>query len=279
MSTIKPSADNANELHKKLIEGENFNLPEIDWKDPVFNIDDILNDPNFKKPLTLTNEDLTQRKVGGDGTMDYLMKSTHVHLREEYDKGRITGNEYTKAYIALTEVSVGNAVQYLINRDQSYWQAITAKINAQASMVDLEIAKNELALKRYQVKSEEAKFANTKMNTLNLESAYNNSEYSLANILPAQFTLIKEQGEVQRAQTLDERSDKLIVKGSVGKQKDLYSQQIEAYKRDAEYKVAKFYVDAFTVMKTIDEGLAPPDVFVGENITKIVEDVKTKVGL
>ena len=111
-------------------------------------------------------------------------------------------------------------------------------------------------------------------------------EYNLANILPQQFTnlkeqetLIREQMEVQRAQTQDLRSDNLSVLGSVGKQKELYSQQIDSYKRDAELKAAKVFSEAWTVMKTVDEGLQPPAAFANANLQTILDTIKTNNNL
>lgn len=106
-------------------------------------------------------------------------------------------------------------------------------------------------------------------------------EYNLANILPQQFAnlqeqenLLSEQTEVQRAQTLDQRTDGAAVTGSVGKQKELYSQQITSYQRDSELKAAKVFSEAWTVMKTVDEGLQPPDAFSNANLQIILENIK-----
>lgn len=106
-------------------------------------------------------------------------------------------------------------------------------------------------------------------------------EYNLSNTLPQQLTnleeqelLIHEQMEAQRAQTLDTRTDNASVSGSVGKQKDLYNQQIDSYQRDSELKAAKVFSDAWTVMKTVDEGLEPPDAFTNTNLQTILNTIK-----
>ena len=94
--------------------------------------------------------------------------------------------------------------------------------------------------------------------------------YQTANILPAQKALVEEQSEVQRAQTMDTRTDGITtIEGSVGKQKDLYDQQIDSYVKDAQYKAGKMYLDAWITQKTLDEGLLPP----GEFTTAAVGDV------
>jgi hypothetical protein len=77
--------------------------------------------------------------------------------------------------------------------------------------------------------------------------------------LPAQTQLLDEQKETARANTLDNRSDALTpITGSVGKQKDLYTQQIDSFIKDAQYKTGKMYLDGWITQKTLDENLAAP---------------------
>ena len=71
--------------------------------------------PLSRKPCSVDNSDLTERKVDGCGTFDVLMSSVYAHLRTEFDKNRITGAEYT-AYIALTESVISNSVQFLLQK-------------------------------------------------------------------------------------------------------------------------------------------------------------------
>lgn len=109
---------------------------------------------------------------------------------------------------------------------------------------------------------------------LGRDSAYlqaANLQYQLEQMLPEQLALLREQTETARAQTLDHRRDGALVLGSVGKQKELYGQQITSYKRDAEVKAAKVFADAWTVQKTMDEGLLPPDNFTNTNVNRALQ--------
>lgn len=83
-------------------------------------------------------------------------------------------------------------------------------------------------------------------------------EYNNQFILPAQLESVREQTEGHRAKTLDTRTDGTTVSGTVGKQKDLYDQQIISYQRDAETKVVRMMVDSWITQKTMDEGLTAP---------------------
>lgn len=84
----------------------------------------------FGPVVPLTNDSLTSGSTSGTGTFDALMKGFKSHLMQEYEAGRITGAEYTKAYIALTQSAMQSAVQYLLGKDAAYWAAVAGKINA-----------------------------------------------------------------------------------------------------------------------------------------------------
>jgi hypothetical protein len=88
--------------------------------------------------------------------------------------------------------------------------------------------------------------------------------------LDEQIKLSKEQTETQRAQTLDTRTDGSTVAGTLGKQKDLHTQQIQSYKQDAQLKAARPFIDAWITMKTIDEGTLPPTNFNNANLDAIL---------
>lgn len=294
----------ANELLAALLAGENITIPEINLDSDLFKIPGGT-DSEFYKPVTrLTNEDLTERKVGGAGAFDALMDGYRCHLKEEYEKGRITGAEYTKAYIALTEAAMSNGVQYLLGRDQAFWAAVQAQAAAITARVQLEVAKVQYASLQLEALTSRANYALTKLKLSTEDVAYGqgkftldqmlpaqkegqdlqNAGYGLANqiatynlgtMMPQQLTLLKEQTEAQRAQTLNNRTDGAAVTGVLGKQKDLYTQQITSYQRDAEVKAAKLFTDAWITQKTIDEGLLPPNGFTNASLDPILTTLKS----
>ena len=115
----------------------------------------------------------------------------------------------------------------------------------------------------------------------NLTSDADIKDYNLANTLPTQLTLIQEQvtltseqGESERAKTLDTRSDGGTVEGSVGKQKDLYDQQIDSFVKDAQHKTAKMYLDGWITQKTLDEGLTAPTQLTNNEINEVLTAVR-----
>jgi len=217
--------------------------------------------------------DVTSKEAGGTGVFDALMETVSAHLGAEYAKGRITGTDYTQAYIALTEAALNSAISFVLGRDQAFWQAQQAQIGAVTGRVQLETARvnhaftlpQQYALLEAQVAGQQ------KQNSI--------LDYNLASTLPAQLSLLNEQKEAERAKTVDVRTDSMNVVGLIGKQKDLYSQQVTSYQRDAEVKAAKLWADAWNVQKTIDEGLAPPDKLTNATVDQVFARIQFNNGL
>lgn len=269
----------ANRLLEELTKGDDFTIPDIDMSGPEWDIPGGDSSPIFGAISKVTNESLTTREVGGSGTFDALMESAHNHLKAEFKANRITGGEYTKAYIAMMESCMSNAVQFLLGRDQAYWAAAMAQIQAVTARVQLATSKAQYVLAKIQALSAKSEYALTKMKIATESETYCAALFNADQMLPQQLKLITEQTEAQRAQTLDTRSDGATVTGSVGKQKELYSQQITSYQRDAEVKASKLFTDAWITQKTIDEGLNPPNGFTNASIDTILTKLKSNNGL
>lgn len=269
----------ANRLLEELTKGDDFTLPDIDMSGPEWDIPGGDDSPIFGAIDKISNESLTTREVGGSGTFDALMESAHNHLKAEFKANRITGGEYTKAYIAMMESCMSNAVQFLLGRDQAYWAAAMAQIQAVTARVQLATSKAQFVLAKIQALSAKSEYALTKMKIATESETYCAALFNADQMLPQQLKLVTEQTEAQRAQTLDTRSDGTTVTGSVGKQKELYSQQITSYQRDAEVKASKLFTDAWITQKTIDEGLNPPNGFTNASIDTILTKLKSNNGL
>lgn len=446
MVAVASGADElANTLLPSLIAGKTFAIP-------VVTIDsDLFNQPGtggalYAEVPQLTINDLTTGVVGGEGVFDKLMSSLTKHLKVEFEANRISGAEYTKAYIGAVGAALQAAQQFVLSKDQSYWAALlaqqqvrTSEIMATRARIELETTRVMLSRSQYEaataevnyglvkikIATEDAAYAaqvaqtshidaqrlqtvaqtvgvsytNTNIlpaqlaqiegqtageaaktlqteaqtsgityNNLNLlpaqvaaitysnvnllpaqlaqvtaETAHRSAEttgvsyrnanlypaelaqvqaqtanvtgqtagitytntnilpvqkigidrtntnlasqgigidYTNANILPKQASLLGEQVEVQRAQTMNTRVDgATIVAGLVGKQKDLYTQQITSYQRDAETKAVKLYTDAWITQKTIDEGLLAPTQFTNSEVNEMLATLRTNLNM
>lgn len=174
--------------------------------------------------------DLTVKVDGATAVFDGVMNSVYSHLGSEFEKNRITGADYTRAYIELTSAALSASVQFLLGKDAAYWQSLLIRQQA-----------------------------------INAE---------------AQRALILEQTEVQHAQTMNTRLDgTTAITGAIGKQKDLYTQQIQSYIRDSELKAAKIFADAWITQKTLDEGLTAPTNFTNATVDIVLTKVRTNNAL
>lgn len=307
--TVTPSgADElANSLLTSLTAGVTFTVPEVDLSDT------LLAQPDEDGPLyveidPITVDDLTTGVVGGTGVFDKLMVSLVAHLKVEFQANRISGAEYTKAYIGIVGAALQTAQQFLLTKDQSHWAALLAQAQAKAANVGLVTARVELetakiqasraqfdastarvnyGLVKMKIATEDVTYANLTLQGIginqqnqNLEKQGVGLEFTNTNILPKQASLLSEQIEVQRAQTMNTRTDGTTpVTGSIGKQKDLYTQQISSYIVDGKTKVGKIFTDAWITQKTLDEGLAAPTQFTNTEVNEVLIALRSATDL
>lgn len=185
----------ANALITSLTAGKNFAIPEVDFTKPEFQFPFDPNSPLYSKVTPLTVDQLTTRVPGGAGVFDALMDSFRLHLKEEMEHGRITGAEYVKAYISLTESAMNQAAAFLLGKDQAFWQAQTAQIGAMTARIQFESAKVQLAAVQLEALNQEANYALTKMKLASEDVDYCISKFNLEKTLPAQL----EMTELQKA--------------------------------------------------------------------------------
>ena len=273
---ITEAPNNAQAILTQL--GQNFTVPNVDLADSEFQLPAQAGNPLYASVNTLTISELTSGMVDGTGAFDVLMASNKAHLKEQYDKGLITGDQYTKAYIELTGGALGVALQFLLGKDQTYFQNILAQaqarraeIEAVTAAVQLETAKQQLAMSKFQADTARAQYA-----LIQMQVANEDAKYGLAMV---QTDLVREQIEAARAQTLDTRTDGAVVVGSIGKQKALYTQQIDSYQKDAEYKVGKMYLDGWITQKTLDEGLIAPTQLTNAEVDSVMAKLRQNLNL
>lgn len=266
----------ASELMLALLTGEDVSIPTIDFSGSEYTIPGDINSDAYDVLVRLSDSDLTTGAINGTGAFDKLMVGVAAQLQREYDAGRITGVEYTKAYIALTGSALSSSLQYLLSRDATYWQAVQAQAASVTARVQLATAKAQNAAAQLEAKNIKATYALTKLQLAKADADYGSAKYTLEEILPVQKINVQEQAEAQRAQTMDTRSDGVTaVAGSLGKQNALYAQQIISYQKDSQLKAGKIFSDIWTVQKTVDESPNVPDAFGYETINDVMQTIIT----
>ena len=145
-------------------------------------------------------------------------------------------------------------LQFVLNKDQSYWQAVAAQMGAITARIQVDIAAKDLELKEQELLNQQKQLE----------------------LMEEQLMLLREQMESQRAQTLDLRSDGAAVAGLIRAQKNLYLQQIDSYKRDAETKLGKMLIDTWTTQKTVDEGLTAPSQVNNASLDTLIANLRNR---
>lgn len=263
--TVQYDSDGvAKNILDSLTAGLNFSIKDVDFEDSRFNLTPELLKA-LQTPLEKLSTDLiTTRKVGGSGIFDAFMESFSAHLWAEYENNRITGAEYTKAYIAMAQSAMQFAVQFALGKDSAYWNALSAQVAAITANISNETAKVQLVIAQAQAHKTRAEYALT-VAKLATEDA--------------QYALVKENMEATRAQTLDTRSDGPTVVGKTGKEKNLLEKQVWAYQTDAEQKTASLYKDIWTTWKGTDENTASPTNVDLTQIGNVMHSMRNHVGL
>ena len=444
VTNIDNSSALANSLFTTLTAG--ITVPASpDFSDPKFNFEPDLTSDLYSDIVGASVSEVTDGCVDGTGAFDIFMSAMDKHLEREFKGNRLTGTQYAEAYVQIANGVMGQAVGFVLQKDQAKWAAVTAQmqariaeIQATEALINLERTKIETAQKNFELNLTAAQYGLTKMqiaseearhddittgvamkeyelnyglpadvaikvyertavmpstvamndvqvdrilpaqaaiaefqnrvlqpleediqelqrdrvipvqadiaefqrdniqpielaqqqhilnyrqpaetalineqvevqrsNTLdtrqdgltpvggvvaiqkrNLTADADTKDYQLASVLPTQVTLVEkqviltvEQGEAERAKTLDVRADGATVIGSVGKQKDLYTQQIDSFIKDAQHKTAKMYLDGWITQKTLDEGLTAPGELVNAEIDDVLAGVRANNNL
>ena len=213
----------------------------------TFQLPTLTTDPMYEVIGPVDPDAVTNGVTSGPGAFDTFMRGVMAHLQQEYDKGRITGADYTKAYIELAQSCLQMAVQFTLGKGQAFWASQNGQIAGISGRIDMETKR----------------------------VGYATAKYSYDEILPEQKNLVAEQANTARAQTADTRFDTATVYGLIGKQKDLYSEQMVSFRKDAQTKAGKMFADSWTIQKTVDEGLSPPSSFTNSTIDTVLNAIRT----
>lgn len=197
-------------------------------------------------PDEVTVADLTDGNVQGNGVFDQLMRAVGRHLTLEYDANRITGADYTQAYIGSIAAVLQSSVQFVLSKDREVLSAELVKEQILKTRADTEATLQAATLTKQQQSTEALRGVVTA---------------GQANKIAAEERLVKWKTTTEQAQTLstvknaDDDTDIVLLNGStavgtMGKQQLLYQRQADGFLRDAEQKAAKLFADLAAVRYT-----------------------------
>ena len=190
----------------------------------------------------VTVDDITQGSVTGTGIFDKLMATVAAQLQAEFKADRITKSDYGQVYVSALNNTLGQAIQFLLTKDQAALQAAT--LAAQYEKIALE--KDILELQKQQLTLQ---LAQLEQQTLLIQSQILTDA--------AQRALINQKIVTEVAQTQDTPTSNTSTgySGVVGKQNALYAAQTTGFTRDAEQKAAKLALDILATQLSTDDSM------------------------
>ena len=190
----------------------------------------------------VTVDDITQGSVTGTGIFDKLMATVAAQLQAEFQADRITKSDYGQVYVSALNNTLGQAIQFLLTKDQAALQAAT--LAAQYEKIALE--KDILELQKQQLTLQ---LAQLEQQTLLIQSQILTDA--------AQRALINQKTVTEVAQTQDTPTSNTSTgySGVVGKQNALYAAQTTGFTRDAEQKAAKLALDILATQLSTDDSM------------------------
>lgn len=185
--------------------------------------------------MPVTVDDITQGSVTGTGIFDKLMATVAAQLQAEFKADRITQTDYGQVYVSALNNTLGQAIQFLLTKDQAVIQAAT--LAAQYEKIALEKLQLEYQITQIQ------------QQTLLIASQVTTDA--------AQRALITQKTVTEVAQTQDTPTSNISVgySGVVGKQNALYAAQTTGFTRDAEQKAAKLALDILATQLSTDDSM------------------------
>ena len=185
--------------------------------------------------MPVTVDDITQGSVTGTGIFDKLMATVAAQLQAEFKADRITQTDYGQVYVSALNNTLGQAIQFLLTKDQAALQAAT-----------LAAQYEKIALEKLQL---EYQIAQIQQQTLLIQSQILTDA--------AQRGLIEQKTVTEVAQTQDNPTSNVSAgySGVIGKQNALYAAQTTGFTRDAEQKAAKLALDILATQLSTDDSM------------------------
>ena len=252
--------------------------------------------------MPVTVDDITQGSVTGTGIFDKLMATVAAQLQAEFKADRITQTDYGQVYVSALNNTLGQAIQFLLTKDQAVIQAAT--LAAQYGKIDLEKQQlqyqNDLLLaQKAQLELQNEKLVVEKevlllqkdqlaaqITQIGLQSAQIQQQTLLlqSQILTdaGQRALIKQKTVTEVAQTQDTPTSNTSTgySGVVGKQNALYAAQTTGFTRDAEQKAAKLALDILATQLSTDDSMTVENTNMHPAaIGALVEKLATGIGV
>lgn len=241
--------------------------------------------------MAIETKQLTGGALDEAGVFDELMRSFKSHIQEEHDANRITDQNYSTVYLGGMEAAMRAALEFVLNKELNnarieQIQKQNLKLDEDTALVQAQIA---LINKQIEQATAEIALINARVITeghnsdLVEENAVNAGKQGV--ILDKQAQKIDADKDVSVEQKFNLQAQRmntvnsLPVEGSIGKQKELYQAQIDGFARDAEQKLSKMLLDAWSVSRTTNDAVEVPTEANNTNIDEVLAYAKVGIGM
>lgn len=184
-------------------------VPAVNLTSAEFALPEAEGNPFYQNLSPITEAMLTTGKVGGTGMFDTLMSSIGSHLEREHKQGRITGKEYSEAWVNAMAAALSTATQFVLSKDQSHYQAQLAQLQVRMAetqtvteRLNAEITKAKLVQSQTEALTAAAALALTKLQLARENAQYDQTvaqtegvTYQNTNLLPAQLIQLQKQND------------------------------------------------------------------------------------
>lgn len=220
--------------------------------------------------MAIDNKDLTEINKDGNGIVDILIRTVKIHLEEEFNKGRITGPEYSQVYLGSLNTSISQGIQFLLSKDQAAQQAKLIEAQITQTEKQTELLSKQLEIAEIQLLKEQVEKEILDKQLLLLDTQKEQTE--------AQTALLVQKTYTEKAQIQDVVNGQQV-HGVLGKQKAIFQAQADGFVRDAEQKAAKLFADLWTVQRSTDDTFAPYTSFEVNSTNAVLDKLKQGIGV
>ena len=106
--------------------------------------------------------DVTTGAINGTGVFDKLMSTVKAHIAEEYDKGRIKGQDYSTVYLGSIQSVLQQSIEYVLREKMTEAQIAGVEKETELKEYDL----TSIKPKELEIKQKELELRTTESNRM-----------------------------------------------------------------------------------------------------------------
>lgn len=106
--------------------------------------------------------DVTTGAINGTGVFDKLMSTVKAHITEEYDKGRIKGQDYATVYLGSIQSVLQQSIEYVLREKMT--EAQIAGMEKETELKDYDLT--SIKPKELEIKQKELELRTTESNRM-----------------------------------------------------------------------------------------------------------------